>query len=83
MNPLIGVLLLALHSGPAVSAPAFAARAIAAPATLKRSPKVDDRATYAMQAIIDLGAHLTSIVVHDHVIIGREGHVSFRAKGLI
>ena len=26
---------------------------------------------------------LLGIVVHDHVIIGREGHVSLRAKGLI
>ncbi len=26
---------------------------------------------------------LLGIVVHDHVIIGREGHVSFKAKGLI
>jgi DNA repair protein RadC len=26
---------------------------------------------------------LLSITVHDHIIIGREGHVSLRAKGLI
>jgi DNA repair protein RadC len=26
---------------------------------------------------------LLGIVVHDHVIIGREGHVSLRAKGLV
>jgi DNA repair protein RadC len=26
---------------------------------------------------------LLGVVVHDHVIIGREGHVSFKAKGLI
>jgi DNA repair protein RadC len=26
---------------------------------------------------------LLSITVHDHVIIGREGHVSLKAKGLI
>ena len=26
---------------------------------------------------------LLGIVVHDHVIIGREGHVSLKAKGLI
>lgn len=27
--------------------------------------------------------HLLGVMVHDHVIIGREGHVSLRAKGLI
>ncbi|GMN03609.1 DNA repair protein RadC [Erythrobacter sp. MTPC3] len=27
--------------------------------------------------------HLLGVTVHDHVIIGREGHVSLRAKGLI
>ena len=32
--------------------------------------------------IIEAGRHL-SITVHDHVIIGREGHASLRAKGLI
>lgn len=26
---------------------------------------------------------LLGIVVHDHIIIGREGHVSLKAKGLI
>jgi len=26
---------------------------------------------------------LMGVVVHDHVVIGREGHVSFKAKGLI
>ena len=26
---------------------------------------------------------LLGIVVHDHVVIGREGHVSLKAKGLI
>ena len=26
---------------------------------------------------------LLGVIVHDHVIIGREGHVSFKAKGLI
>ena len=26
---------------------------------------------------------LLGVTVHDHVIIGREGHVSLRAKGLI
>ncbi len=34
------------------------------------------------QKIIEAGRHL-GITVHDHVIIGREGHVSFKAKGLI
>ena len=32
--------------------------------------------------IAEAGQHL-GIVVHDHVIIGREGHVSLKAKGLI
>lgn len=32
--------------------------------------------------IAEAGRHL-GITVHDHVIIGREGHVSLRAKGLI
>ncbi len=27
--------------------------------------------------------HLLGVTVHDHVIVGREGHVSLRAKGLI
>lgn len=27
--------------------------------------------------------HLLGIIVHDHIIIGREGHVSLKAKGLI
>lgn len=34
------------------------------------------------QRIAEAG-RLMGIVVHDHVIIGREGHVSFKAKGLI
>ena len=32
--------------------------------------------------IVD-AAGLMGIVVHDHVIIGRQGHVSLRAKGLV
>ena len=34
------------------------------------------------QRIIEAG-RLMNIAVHDHVIVGREGHVSLRAKGLI
>lgn len=34
------------------------------------------------QAIADAGRPL-GITVHDHVIVGREGHVSLRAKGVI
>jgi len=34
------------------------------------------------QRIAEAGRHL-GIVVHDHVIVGREGHASLRAKGLI
>ncbi len=34
------------------------------------------------QRIAEAG-RLMGVVVHDHVIIGREGHVSFKAKGLI
>lgn len=34
------------------------------------------------QRIAEAG-RLLGIVVHDHVIVGREGHTSFRAKGLI
>ena len=32
--------------------------------------------------IVEAGRHL-GITVHDHVIVGREGHVSLRSKGLI
>jgi DNA repair protein RadC len=28
-------------------------------------------------------ARLLGVTVHDHVIIGREGHTSLKAKGLI
>ncbi len=34
------------------------------------------------QRIAEAGRHL-GLTVHDHVIVGREGHVSLRAKGLI
>ena len=34
------------------------------------------------QRIAEAGRHL-DITVHDHVIVGRQGHVSLRAKGLI
>lgn len=34
------------------------------------------------QQIAEAG-RLMGVVVHDHVIIGRQGHVSFKAKGLI
>lgn len=34
------------------------------------------------QKIMEAG-RLLGIVVHDHVIIGRQGHVSLKAKGLI
>ena len=34
------------------------------------------------QRIIEAG-RLLDVTVHDHVIIGREGHVSLKAKGLI
>lgn len=34
------------------------------------------------QRIAEAGRHL-GITVHDHVIVGREGHVSLRAKGVI
>ncbi|HEY6816422.1 MAG TPA: DNA repair protein RadC [Croceibacterium sp.] len=34
------------------------------------------------QRIAEAGRHL-GITVHDHVIVGREGHVSLRSKGLI
>ena len=34
------------------------------------------------KAVIEAGRHL-GLVVHDHVIIGRGGHVSMRAQGLI
>jgi DNA repair protein RadC len=41
------------------------------------------RADIAITARIAEAGRLLGIVVHDHVIIGREGHVSLKAKGLI
>jgi DNA repair protein RadC len=34
------------------------------------------------QTIVEVGKPL-GIAVHDHLVIGREGHTSFRATGLI
>jgi DNA repair protein RadC len=41
------------------------------------------RADIAITNRIAEAGRLLGIVVHDHVIIGREGHVSLKAKGLI
>jgi DNA repair protein RadC len=41
------------------------------------------RADIQMTNRIAEAGRLLGIVVHDHVIIGRQGHVSFKAKGLI
>jgi DNA repair protein RadC len=41
------------------------------------------RADIEITSRIAEAGRLLGIVVHDHVIIGREGHVSLRAKGLI
>lgn len=41
------------------------------------------RADIAITQRIAEAGRLLGIVLHDHVIIGREGHVSLRAKGLI
>ena len=41
------------------------------------------RSDIAITAKIAEAGRLLGITVHDHVIIGREGHVSLRAKGLI
>lgn len=41
------------------------------------------KADIAITNRIAEAAHLLGIVLHDHVIIGREGHVSLRAKGLV
>lgn len=46
------------------------------------SPQPSRADIQVTQKIIEAGRHL-GIVVHDHVIIGREGHVSLKAKGLI
>ncbi|WP_370191639.1 DNA repair protein RadC [Qipengyuania sp.] len=41
------------------------------------------RADIAITARIAEAGRLLGVTVHDHVIIGREGHVSLRAKGLV
>lgn len=41
------------------------------------------RADIAITQKIAEAGHLLGITLHDHVIIGREGHTSLRAKGLI
>ena len=46
------------------------------------SPQPSRADIQVTQKIIEAGRHL-NILVHDHVIIGREGHVSLKAKGLI
>ncbi|WP_018075280.1 RadC family protein [Novosphingobium nitrogenifigens] len=46
------------------------------------SPQPSRADIQVTQKVIEAGRHL-NIVVHDHVIIGREGHVSLKAKGLI
>jgi len=46
------------------------------------SPQPSRADIQVTQKIIEAGRHL-GISVHDHVIIGREGHVSLKAKGLI
>ncbi|MBV8973297.1 MAG: DNA repair protein RadC [Sphingomonadaceae bacterium] len=44
------------------------------------APSRDDIAT--TKAIVEAGKHL-GLSVHDHVVIGRSGHASFRALGLL
>lgn len=44
------------------------------------SPSRDDIAM--TKAIVEAGRHL-GLAVHDHVIIGKTGHASFRALGLL
>ncbi len=34
------------------------------------------------KAVVEAGRHL-GLAVHDHVVIGRTGHASFRALGLL
>lgn len=46
------------------------------------SPQPSRADIQVTQKIMEAGRHL-NIVVHDHVIIGREGHVSLKSKGLI
>lgn len=41
------------------------------------------RADIQMTQMIAEAGRLMGVTVHDHVIVGREGHVSLRAKGLI
>ena len=41
------------------------------------------RADIAITARIAEAGRLLGVTVHDHVIVGRNGHVSLRAKGLI
>jgi DNA repair protein RadC len=41
------------------------------------------RADIQITARIAEAGRLLGITVHDHVIVGREGHVSLKAKGLI
>ena len=41
------------------------------------------KADIAITRKIGEAAHLLGIVLHDHVVIGREGHVSLRARGLL
>jgi DNA repair protein RadC len=46
------------------------------------SPEPSRADIHITQRIVEAGRHL-GITVHDHVIVGREGHVSLKAKGLI
>ncbi len=46
------------------------------------TPQPSKADIYITNRIAEAG-RLLGIAVHDHVIIGREGHVSFKAKGLI
>lgn len=46
------------------------------------SPEPSRADVQITQKIAEAG-HLLGVTLHDHVIIGREGHVSLRAKGLI
>ncbi len=41
------------------------------------------RADIQITARIAEAGRLLGITVHDHVIVGREGHVSLKAKGLV
>jgi len=46
------------------------------------SPEPSRADIHITQRLAEAGRHM-GVTVHDHVIIGREGHVSLRAKGLI